>query len=97
MIFFYNLGLCRDLECKYGAHCSAGECVCPVECSESGTEPVCANTMVTYASECELQKAACQNKSGIPLTVVFYGDCRERFAVGGSPSKYYYFLLFYCK
>nr|CAD7199575.1 unnamed protein product [Timema douglasi] len=73
------------------------------DCGESGdwkgksgptelTEPVCASNMVTYPSECELQRASCLQTAGAPpLTVIFYGDCREKFGAIGlttatSPS-----------
>nr|CAD7395884.1 unnamed protein product [Timema cristinae] len=87
--------LCQDVKCKFGARCEAGECVCPTNCSSGPTEltePVCASNMVTYPSECELQRASCLQTAGAPpLTVIFYGDCREKFGAIGlttatSPS-----------
>ncbi|XP_063914885.1 agrin-like isoform X2 [Zophobas morio] len=82
-----NCDLCQDVECKYGGRCEAGECVCPTNCKGSGDEPVCASNMMTFPNECELQKATClQPTNSPPLTVVFYGDCRERFPVAGSLS-----------
>ncbi|CAH0561782.1 unnamed protein product [Brassicogethes aeneus] len=81
-----NCDLCQGIECKYGARCEAGECVCPTNCEGAGEEPVCASNMVTFKSECELQKAMCLLPTNArPLTVVFYGDCRERFP--GSLSR----------
>ncbi|XP_067005728.2 agrin-like [Anabrus simplex] len=81
--------LCAGVKCKFGARCEAGECVCPTNCSlgnsidASLSEPVCASNMKTYPSECELQKASClQPANSSPLTVIFYGDCRERLGVG---------------
>lgn len=83
------IDLCQRVECKYGARCEAGECVCPTNCEGSGDEPVCASNMLTYPNECELQKIACLQPKDVPtLSVIFYGDCRERFPV--TPSKFYY-------
>lgn len=81
--------LCQDVECKYGARCEAGECVCPTNCEGSGDEAVCASNMMTFPNECELQKAMClQPTNSAPLSVVFYGDCRERFpVVESSPTS----------
>jgi agrin len=43
---------------------------------------------MTFPNECELQKAMClQPTNSPPLSVVFYGDCRERFPVAGSLSS----------
>ncbi|KAG5885807.1 hypothetical protein JTB14_001416 [Gonioctena quinquepunctata] len=82
-----NCDLCQGVECKYGARCEAGDCVCPTNCEGSGDEPVCASNMMTYPNECELQKAMClQETNSPPLSVVFYGDCRERFPLAGSLS-----------
>lgn len=81
--------MCQGIQCKFGARCEAGECVCPTNCEGSGNEPVCASNMVTFPNECELQKAAClQPFDAPPLNIVFYGDCRERFPVAGAISKY---------
>jgi coxsackievirus/adenovirus receptor len=68
--------------------------VCPTNCGGSAgihmSEPVCASNMVTYANECELQRASCNQPPGSPsLTVIFYGDCREKNAV--SPSMLHTF------
>ncbi|XP_044740905.1 agrin-like isoform X2 [Chrysoperla carnea] len=80
--------MCKNVECKNGEHCKAGECVCPTDCSESGMEPVCASNMITYANECELKKVSCLLPVGAsPLNVIFYGDCRERFAVIPDPNS----------
>lgn len=92
------LDLCEGIECKYGARCEAGECVCPTNCQGSGDEPVCASNMRTFPNECELQKAMClQPTNSPPLNVVFYGDCRERFPVAGSlSSKFLYSFNLSC-
>lgn len=59
--------------------------MCPTNCEGSGAEPVCASNMMTFPNECELQKATCLDADNSPhLTVVFYGDCRERFSVEGT-------------
>ncbi|KAL3289355.1 hypothetical protein HHI36_022791 [Cryptolaemus montrouzieri] len=77
--------LCQGVKCKYGARCEAGNCVCPTNCEDSGVEPVCASNMMTFPNECELQKATCLQTDNSPqLTVVFYGDCREKFSVEGT-------------
>ena len=80
------LDLCENVVCKYGARCEAGECVCPTNCEGSGDESVCASNMMTYPNECEMQKVMCQDSNGLnePLSVVFYGDCSDRFPVGSS-------------
>lgn len=67
-------GLCANVQCKFGARCEGGVCICPTECPSS-REPVCGSDLETYTNECELQKAACT--VGRPLTVHFYGDCKE--------------------
>jgi hypothetical protein len=47
--------------------------------------------MVTYSNECELQRASCSQPPGSPpLTVIFYGDCREKNAV--APSTLHAFI-----
>jgi len=81
--------LCQGVECQWGARCEAGECVCPTNCGGSTgihmSEPVCASNMVTYPNECELQRASCNQPPGVPpLTVIFYGDCREKNVVPAS-------------
>ncbi|XP_076261775.1 agrin-like isoform X1 [Rhynchophorus ferrugineus] len=81
-----NCDLCENVECKYGARCEAGECVCPKNCDSAGDEPVCASNMMTYQNECQMQKAMCQESPNYAghLNVVFYGDCRERFPIGST-------------
>lgn len=88
--------LCKNSECKYGARCEAGECVCPTNCDGSGDEPVCASNMMTYSNECEMQKAMCQDSPSYSssLSVVFYGDCRERFPTGNSKFKLLFHLSY---
>lgn len=81
--------LCQGVECQWGARCEAGECVCPTNCGGSAgihmSEPVCASNMVTYPNECELQRASCNQPPDLPpLTVIFYGDCREKNVVPAS-------------
>ncbi|KAK9890325.1 hypothetical protein WA026_010423 [Henosepilachna vigintioctopunctata] len=44
--------------------------------------------MMTFPNECELQKATCLQGDNSPqLTVVFYGDCREKFTAEGTYSS----------
>ncbi|RZF33915.1 hypothetical protein LSTR_LSTR012257 [Laodelphax striatellus] len=76
--------LCQGVSCKLGARCEAGVCVCPTECpdpSDGTEEPVCASNFHTYSSECQMQRQACLpgNAQNPPITVLFYGDCNDRF------------------
>lgn len=76
------------MQCKFGARCEKGFCVCPTECPLS-RDPVCGSDFLTYTNECELQKAAC--RLGHSLTVHFYGECVEGLvphrAAGGTPTQ----------
>ncbi|XP_053610410.1 agrin-like isoform X5 [Plodia interpunctella] len=76
-----DCSLCEGVQCSFGAHCSAGECVCPTDCTGAAREPVCGSTMQTFPNECELQKAACKLPPPATLHVIFYGDCKDRLAV----------------
>ncbi|XP_013176798.1 PREDICTED: agrin-like isoform X2 [Papilio xuthus] len=76
-----DCALCDGVRCSFGAHCLAGECVCPTDCTDAPREPVCGSTMQTYPNECELQKAACGLLPPSTLHVIFYGDCKDRLAV----------------
>ncbi|XP_049877117.1 agrin-like [Pectinophora gossypiella] len=76
-----DCALCEGVRCSFGAHCSAGECMCPTDCTGAAREPVCGSTMQTYPNECELQKAACRLPPPATLHVIFYGDCKDRLAV----------------
>ncbi|CAH2050484.1 unnamed protein product, partial [Iphiclides podalirius] len=76
-----DCALCDNVRCSYGAHCVAGECLCPTDCTDAPHEPVCGSTMQTYPNECELQKAACRLLPPTTLHVIFYGDCKDRLAV----------------
>ncbi|XP_046963751.1 agrin-like isoform X2 [Vanessa cardui] len=76
-----DCALCEGVQCSFGAHCVAGECLCPKDCSSAPREPVCGSTMQTYPNECELQKAACRLPPPAKLHVIFYGDCKDRLAV----------------
>lgn len=81
--------LCQGVKCRFGARCEAGECVCPTNCSYSEpSELVCASNMITYPNECEMQKASCDLPE--PLSIIFFGDCREKFSV--PYSKYFIFV-----
>ncbi|XP_050719892.1 agrin-like isoform X2 [Eriocheir sinensis] len=66
--------LCKHVNCKFGARCEAGRCICPTDCPAT-REPVCASNGVTYANECEMQKASCEVEGG--LRVTFVGECSE--------------------
>ncbi|XP_072942741.1 agrin-like isoform X4 [Epargyreus clarus] len=76
-----DCALCESVQCSFGAHCEAGECICPTDCTGAPREPVCGSTMQTYPNECELQKAACRLPPPATLHVIFYGDCKDRLAV----------------
>ncbi|KAA0202108.1 hypothetical protein HAZT_HAZT009921 [Hyalella azteca] len=74
--------LCKHVECKYGAHCEAGQCLCPTSCPDT-KEPVCATNGVTFLNECMMQRMACQ--IGQPaLRVAFFGECSEARSSGVS-------------
>ncbi|VVC98300.1 unnamed protein product [Leptidea sinapis] len=81
LAFSGDCALCDGVQCSYGAHCLAGECVCPTDCTGAPHEPVCASTMETYPNECEIQKAACGISPPTRLHVIFYGDCKDRLAI----------------
>ncbi|KAE8751005.1 hypothetical protein FOCC_FOCC002433 [Frankliniella occidentalis] len=81
---------CRDVTCQEGAACVEGACVCEASCGaqEGGPSPpgavavreaVCGSDRVTYPSECALKRTSCQRHPEPPITVLFYGDCLERF------------------
>ncbi|XP_047526387.1 agrin-like isoform X6 [Pieris napi] len=76
-----DCALCEGVQCSFGAHCVAGECLCPTDCTGAPHEPVCSSSMQTYPNECELQKAACGVPPPTKLHVIFYGDCKDRLAV----------------
>ncbi|CAG7734118.1 unnamed protein product, partial [Allacma fusca] len=66
--------MCANVQCKFGAKCENGTCICPTDCPEN-REPVCGSNLITYANECELQKASCTLAR--PLTIHFYGICSD--------------------
>lgn len=85
LLLSLTTGLCANVQCKFGARCEGGVCICPTECPLS-REPVCGSNLITYTNECELQKAACT--VGHPLTVHFYGDCKEGLSAAiGNDTK----------
>ncbi|XP_031335468.1 agrin-like isoform X3 [Photinus pyralis] len=79
--------LCKSVECKNGAKCHDGKCICPIDCQDSKEEPICASNMITYANECEFEKSICLNPSTPPISVLFYGNCSERFPVTGALKR----------
>lgn len=86
--------LCQGVKCRFGARCEAGECVCPTNCSYSEpSELVCASNMITYPNECEMQKASCDLPD--PLSIIFFGDCREKFSVPFSKSDKFFLIFFW--
>lgn len=78
-----------------------GVCTCDQDCGTgSATKPgvpgavpgavavreaVCGSDRVTYPSECDLKRTSCQRHPQPAITVLFYGDCLERF---GEHSEY---------
>ncbi|XP_073973798.1 agrin-like isoform X3 [Rhodnius prolixus] len=68
---------CAGVVCQYRAKCSGGQCVCPTDCSAAPLEQVCGSDMVTYQSQCELQKRSCEVGDN-SLDVLFYGSCERR-------------------
>ncbi len=85
LLLSLTTGLCANVQCKFGARCEGGVCICPTECPLS-REPVCGSNLITYTNECELQKAACT--VGHPLNVHFYGDCKEGLSAAiGNDTK----------
>ncbi|KAF5294801.1 hypothetical protein FQA39_LY00285, partial [Lamprigera yunnana] len=76
--------MCKGVECKYGAKCVDGKCVCPTNCEKSKEEPICGSNLITYWNECEFQKASCLQPSVPSVTVLFYGNCSEKFPVTGA-------------
>lgn len=81
--FLVVADLCENVQCKFGARCEKGFCVCPTECPIS-RDPVCGSDFLTYSNECELQKAAC--RMGHSLNVHFYGECSEGLVPHRAPS-----------
>ena len=48
-IIFYFTDLCRGINCKHGAHCEQGLCICPTDCP-STEETLCATDMNTVST-----------------------------------------------
>ena len=46
---FYFTDLCRGINCKHGAHCEQGLCICPTDCP-STEETLCATDMNTVST-----------------------------------------------
>ena len=74
--FFWRADLCKKVRCDHGARCEDGVCVCPTSCPSSASTSdggICANDGRTYASECHMQRAACDH--GLALQVLHPGPC----------------------
>lgn len=65
--------MCQKVNCKNGAQCEGGRCVCPSSCPDPIYEPICANDGNTYPNLCEMRKNACLNDKD--LRSLFYGQC----------------------
>ncbi|XP_064483526.1 agrin-like isoform X2 [Ornithodoros turicata] len=74
---------CRGVECRYGATCQNGVCVCP-DCDEA-QDAVCGSDGRTYPSECFLRRAACE-QAREDLTVLTRGDCPPEDGSGSEGS-----------
>ena len=48
-LFSFLSDLCRGVNCKHGAHCEQGLCVCPTNCPQS-EETLCATDMTTVSA-----------------------------------------------
>jgi len=63
--------------CRVNKRGSAGSCVCP-SCDGEPDKPICGfqdSVLSTYANECELKKAACED--GKPFGLVHPGECTD--------------------
>ena len=49
IFLFYFTDLCRGINCKHGAHCEQGLCICPTDCP-STEETLCATDMNTVST-----------------------------------------------
>ena len=58
-LYYIVTDLCRGVNCKHGAHCEQGLCVCPTHCPTS-EETLCATDMNTVSLRCH---APFQNKA----------------------------------
>ena len=56
-LYFLLSDLCRGVNCKHGAHCEQGLCVCPTNCPASD-ETLCATDMNTVRNQ--KNKCFCQ-------------------------------------
>lgn len=87
--------ICQGIKCRNRTRCESGVCVCPTDCEKDLSvsvtdEPVCASDMNTYSNECEMQKHACLHSLN-SLSVLFYGDCKER--IDASLLRKYDFMI----
>lgn len=64
--------LCRGVNCKHGARCEQGLCICPTDCPPT-KETMCATDMNTYSNECEMLKASCDRNMAISF--LHHGPC----------------------
>ena len=52
---FFPSDLCQHVQCKYGARCEDGSCICPIECPRK-REAICGSDKITYQNECIMRK-----------------------------------------
>jgi len=79
---------CAGVECRYGARCDRGRCVCPTDCPKDSAADadvsVCGSNGQTYSSTCQLSRDACRR--GIELIVVDDAQCDDAGSGSGGTN-----------